>query len=71
MSSIQLGMKHGLGSDKYLFDVCHIALRGKNLKEGDGNTFNFYEFGCDFFRPTSIVMGKENAKKAFAQVEAG
>eukprot|EP00957_Ditylum_brightwellii_P167892 12781001-Ditylum_brightwellii.AAC.1 len=26
MSSIQLGMKHVLGSDKYLFDVCHIAL---------------------------------------------
>mmetsp|Transcript_12096 Transcript_12096/g.16144 ORF Transcript_12096/g.16144 Transcript_12096/m.16144 type:complete len:423 (+) Transcript_12096:52-1320(+) len=76
MSSIQLGMKHGLGSDTYLFDVRHVALRGKNPEEEGGNTFDFYEFGCDFFRPTmdlknSIVMGKENAEKAFAQIEAG
>eukprot|EP00957_Ditylum_brightwellii_P054168 4102669-Ditylum_brightwellii.AAC.2 len=66
MSSIQLGMKHGLGSDKYLFDVCHIALCGKNLKKEDGNTFDFYEFGYNFFCPTSIVMAKKNA-----QIEAG
>eukprot|EP00957_Ditylum_brightwellii_P087591 6668199-Ditylum_brightwellii.AAC.1 len=76
MSSIQLGMKHGLGSDKYFFNVCHVALCGKNPKEEDGNMFDFYEFGCDFFCPTmnlenSIVMGKEHAKKAFAQIEAG
>eukprot|EP00957_Ditylum_brightwellii_P007105 539184-Ditylum_brightwellii.AAC.1 len=76
MSSIQLGMKHGLGSDKYLIDVRHIALCGKNPEEDDGNTFDFYEFGFDFFHPTmdlenSIEMGKENAKKAFAQIEAG
>eukprot|EP00957_Ditylum_brightwellii_P170781 12998534-Ditylum_brightwellii.AAC.1 len=34
------------------------------------------KIGCDFFRPAmnlgkSIVIGKENAKKAFAQIEAG
>eukprot|EP00957_Ditylum_brightwellii_P206877 15350362-Ditylum_brightwellii.AAC.1 len=76
MSSIQLGMKHGLGFDKYLFDVYQVPLHGKNPKEKYGNKFNFFDFGCDFFHPTmdlenSIVMGKENAKKICAQIEAG
>mmetsp|Transcript_17203 Transcript_17203/g.23648 ORF Transcript_17203/g.23648 Transcript_17203/m.23648 type:complete len:422 (-) Transcript_17203:109-1374(-) len=76
MSALQLGMKYGMGPDRYIFDVRHTGLRGKDPEQEDGNTYDFYEFGCDFFRSTmdlenSIVMGKENIKKALAQIEAG
>eukprot|EP00587_Corethron_hystrix_P006503 CAMPEP_0113311100 /NCGR_PEP_ID=MMETSP0010_2-20120614/8475_1 /TAXON_ID=216773 ORGANISM="Corethron hystrix, Strain 308" /NCGR_SAMPLE_ID=MMETSP0010_2 /ASSEMBLY_ACC=CAM_ASM_000155 /LENGTH=350 /DNA_ID=CAMNT_0000166677 /DNA_START=393 /DNA_END=1445 /DNA_ORIENTATION=+ /assembly_acc=CAM_ASM_000155 len=66
-SAIQFGMKYGMGEDKYTFGVSHEALR---------EPFDYYTWGCDFFRPTmdlsnSVVLGDENLKEAFRQVAAG
>jgi len=67
LSAIQFGFEHGLGPSKYTFDVSHDALR---------EPFDYYSWGCDFFRPTmdlenSVVLGEENLKKAFRQIEEG
>lgn len=53
MDALQYGMKFGLGESKYQFGSTHTALRGSNgvPEEEDGNTIDFYEFGCNFFRP--------------------
>ena len=84
MKALELGMKHGMGGDKFTFGVTHKALRGKGeaqdseLEEADGNpnTFDFYKFGCDFFRPAmdldnSVVLGQENLATAVQQIKDG
>jgi len=75
LTGIQYGMKFGMGEDKYKFDVTHTALRGDPEKE-DGNTVDFYKFGCDFFGPCmdldkSRVLGIDNLQQAMDQIAAG
>ena len=84
MKALELGMKHGLGGNKFTFGVTHKALRGKGepqdheLEDSDGNpnTYDFYKFGCDFFRPAmdmknSVVLGQDNLAKAVQQIKDG
>jgi len=84
MKALELGMKHGMGGNKFTFGVTHKALRGKGdahdneLEDADGNpnTYDFYKFGCDFFRPAmdlenSAVLGQENLAKAVQQIKDG
>jgi len=75
MTAIKLGMKYGMGHDKFMFESEHVALRGgeENNPEGD---FDFYEFGCDFFKPAmdmgkSVVLGDDNLKEAFERANNG
>jgi glycerol-3-phosphate O-acyltransferase len=75
MEGVQMGFKYGMGPDKYTFGVTHDSLRGDAEKE-DGNTFDFYSWGCDFFRPfldmeDSVVLGMDNLQKAMDQANAG
>jgi glycerol-3-phosphate O-acyltransferase len=84
MKALELGMKHGMGGSKFTFGVTHKALRGKGepqdneLEDADGNPneYDFYKFGCDFFRPAmdlenSVVLGQENLAKAVQQIKDG
>lgn len=64
-----LGMQNGLpGPDQYKFESSsHKAIR---------EPFDYYQFGCDFFRPAmdldhSVVLGKENFDEAFNHVANG
>ena len=75
MEGLQYGFKFGMGPDKYTFGVTHEALRGDPETE-DGNTMDFYGWGCDFFRDfidldDSLVAGEENLQKALEQAKAG
>jgi len=68
LKAIELGMKHGTGEDRYLFGSSHRAMRG-NPETEDGNDYDFYNFGCEFFGPCmdkdkSVVLGRENLKEA-------
>lgn len=76
LNGIKLGFTYGMGENKYRFGSSHKALRGINPEDEDGNTYDYYAFGCDFFRPcmdmdNSIVLGEDNIKKAMDQVAAG
>ena len=76
MDGIQLGMTYGMGKTKYRFGVSHAAMRGTNPEVEDGNTRDYYAFGCDFFRPCmnvdeSIVLGKEHLDQAFRYIQNG
>ena len=81
MKALELGMKYGMGEDKFTFGVTHKAIRGRTddaeeLEEGKPNTYDFYKFGCDFFLPAmdlknSVVLGQENLAKAMEQIKAG
>eukprot|EP00956_Cyclotella_meneghiniana_P009039 scaffold12408_cov22-Cyclotella_meneghiniana.AAC.2 len=79
---------NGGGGEKYTFtNVRHTALRGdpndtryqdEALKQmlGDDVSTDFYEAGCNFFRPSmdlanSLILGVDNLKKATQQLEAG
>jgi glycerol-3-phosphate O-acyltransferase len=73
---ISYGLKYGMGPTKYTFDVSHQALRGMNPDSENGNTVDFYAFGCDFFRPcmdlqNSAILGLDNMQKIVAQLQAG
>lgn len=75
MESVQFGLKYGMGPEKFTFGVTHHALRG-NPEAENGNTLDFYTWGCDFFRTfmdmeNSKVLGMENLKKAMDQANAG
>jgi glycerol-3-phosphate O-acyltransferase len=75
LEGVQFGYKYGMGPDKYTFGVTHDALRGDPEKE-NGNTFDYYTWGCDFFRQfmdkdDSTVEGIDNLKKAMDQAAAG
>lgn len=74
-NAIEFGMKHGL-QDKYKFGVTHTALRGQDPELEDGNTIDFYKFGCDFFRPamnlnTSVILGTDALEKVKQQLADG
>jgi glycerol-3-phosphate O-acyltransferase len=77
LRAIEYGITFGMpGSpSKYDFDVTHRALRGDPQAE-NGNTVDYYAFGCDFFRPVmdlhhSAVLGQELLPKIKAQLAAG
>mmetsp|Transcript_14759 Transcript_14759/g.41788 ORF Transcript_14759/g.41788 Transcript_14759/m.41788 type:complete len:425 (+) Transcript_14759:187-1461(+) len=75
VEGLQYGFKFGMGPDKFIFDVTHDALRG-NPETEDGNTLDFYKWGCEFFRPMmdierSVVNGMDNLKQAAEQVKNG
>jgi glycerol-3-phosphate O-acyltransferase len=77
LTAINYGIKYGMPSSpaKYDFDVTHKALRGNSDLE-NGNTIDYYQFGCDFFRPAmdlenSVVLGQELLPKIMKQLEDG
>jgi glycerol-3-phosphate O-acyltransferase len=75
LTAIQLGVKHGMGTEKYLFGTSHKALRG-NPETEDGNEYDFYAFGCDFFKSVmnvdkSVILGQENLAKAMDYISKG
>lgn len=74
LNAMQYGMQYGI-QDKYTFGVTHKALRGDPELE-DGNTVDFYKFGCEFFKPTmdlekSLALGDKNLQKAKEQMANG
>jgi glycerol-3-phosphate O-acyltransferase len=76
LTAIQYGFQFGMGPNKYQFDVSHTALRGQNAALENGNTVDYYAFGCDFFRPVmnlkeSQVLGKDNLQQAVEQLQRG
>jgi glycerol-3-phosphate O-acyltransferase len=78
LSVIGHAQKYGMpgAPDKYSFDVSHTALRGRDPEKENGNTFDFYEWGCAFFRSCmdldhSVFLGQDHLHKAMQQVEAG
>jgi len=76
LTGIGYGLKYGMGENRYLFDVSHEAMRGKDPEKENGNEIDFYEFGCAFFRPymdmsKTVIAGKDNLKKAMDQIAAG
>jgi glycerol-3-phosphate O-acyltransferase len=75
LEGVQLGYQYGMGQDKYTFGVTHEALRG-NPETEDGNTMDYYAWGCNFFRyfmdsDKSQVLGIEQLQKAMDQANAG
>lgn len=75
LKAVELGVTYGMGENKYLFGSSHVALRG-NPETEDGNTYDYYKFGNDFFRPcmdvaNSVVLGRENLKEAMEYLEKG
>lgn len=76
LTAIQYGFEFGLGENPYQFDVSHTALRGLDPQRENGNTVDYYKFGCDFFRPVmnlkkSQVLGKDNLQQAMEQLQRG
>lgn len=75
LKAIKYGMTFGVGENKYVFGNTHKALRGGE-EVNPGGDLDFYSFGIDFFRnvidvDNSVILGEENAKRAFAKLEAG
>lgn len=76
LNAIQLGMKYGMGEGKYTeFGNTHVGLRGGEEGNPEGDR-DFYAFGCDFFRNVmdlgnSVVLGEENARRAFDHIRNG
>lgn len=73
---LELGMRYGSDGDRYHFGVRHHAMRGCNAQDEEGGSFDFYAFACDFVRPLidlnrSVVLGIDNARRAFRQIEEG
>jgi glycerol-3-phosphate O-acyltransferase len=67
LSGIKLGLTYGMGESKYLFGATHKAIR-------DLNGVDFYQFGCDFFRPVisgCVVQGRHHLQQAMEQLAAG
>mmetsp|Transcript_8903 Transcript_8903/g.19220 ORF Transcript_8903/g.19220 Transcript_8903/m.19220 type:complete len:413 (-) Transcript_8903:141-1379(-) len=77
MEGIKFGFEYGMGDDVYEFGVTHDALRGNDPQsEALGSTFDFYDWGCNFFRhfidvEDSVVMGEENLTGAMEQIKKG
>lgn len=74
-NALQYAMEFGL-HEKFTFGVTHTALRGKDPEVENGNTVDFYKFGCDFFRPVinnekSLLLGKEALEGAKQQLAHG
>mmetsp|Transcript_11015 Transcript_11015/g.27092 ORF Transcript_11015/g.27092 Transcript_11015/m.27092 type:complete len:466 (-) Transcript_11015:240-1637(-) len=83
-----LGVGGGSGGKFRFEDVRHMALRGGDRGDeryegeelrsmlGSDASVDFYEAGCNFFRPSmdldkSVMLGKDNLKRAREQIEAG
>jgi len=77
LTGVKLAFTYGLGENKYQFGATHDALRGDDEEsERIGSKFDFYNWGCDFFRyfmdnDDSLVMGEDNLQKAMDQVNKG
>lgn len=76
LDALKYGMKYGMGESKFAdFGNKHVALRGGEENNPEGDT-DFYAFGCDFFRKAmdlehSVVLGEDNARRAFEKIQAG
>jgi glycerol-3-phosphate O-acyltransferase len=75
LQGVAYGLEFGILNKYDKFGSYHKALRGNPEKE-DGNTVDFYKFGCDFFRPCmnlprSKVEGMEYLKEAMDYLEQG
>eukprot|EP00565_Helicotheca_tamesis_P007235 CAMPEP_0185741026 /NCGR_PEP_ID=MMETSP1171-20130828/38738_1 /TAXON_ID=374046 /ORGANISM="Helicotheca tamensis, Strain CCMP826" /LENGTH=514 /DNA_ID=CAMNT_0028412963 /DNA_START=158 /DNA_END=1703 /DNA_ORIENTATION=+ len=58
------------------FGVAHKSLRGIHPTEENGNTFDYYKFGCNFFKPAldakrSVILGQEHIQLISQQVQKG
>jgi len=76
LEAVQFGSKYGMGENKFKFGVTHEALRGKDTELENGNEFDFYTWGCNFFRyfidtSESEVLGIDNLKNAMEQANKG
>jgi glycerol-3-phosphate O-acyltransferase len=76
LEAVQFGYKYGMGENKFEFGVTHDALRGKDIELENGNKFDFYVWGCNFFRffidiPESKILGMDSLKKAMDQANNG
>lgn len=78
MTGVSYGLRYGLpGPNQYRFGVSHTALRGNNPDVEQGNTIDFYAFGCDFFRPCmnlpqTKILGRDRLDTIFQkQLAAG
>jgi len=78
MTGVAYGLRYGLpGPNQYRFGVTHTALRGQNPDVEQGNTIDFYAFGCDFFRPCmnlsqTKILGRDRLDTIFQkQLAAG
>jgi len=68
-------MKYGMGENKFKFKSAHVAFRGGEEDNPEGD-YDFYKFGCDFFKAAmdlekSVVLGEDNLKRAFEKVKNG
>ena len=75
-TGLQYATTYGMGPNKFTFKATHEALRGHNSELENGNTIDFYEWGCDFFRSfidpkASLVLGEDNLHRAFEQIKNG
>jgi glycerol-3-phosphate O-acyltransferase len=77
LEGIQFGYKFGMDPEsRYTFGVTHDALRGVDPEKENGNTFDYYSWGCEFFRyfmdpEESKVEGLDNLKRAMDQAGRG
>mmetsp|Transcript_3070 Transcript_3070/g.7249 ORF Transcript_3070/g.7249 Transcript_3070/m.7249 type:complete len:405 (-) Transcript_3070:176-1390(-) len=77
LTGVKLAFTYGLGENVFEFGVTHDALRGDDaISEKIGSKFDFYRWGCDFFRDfmdseESVIMGEDNLAKAMEQASNG
>lgn len=77
LEGVNYGYQYGMGANKFEFGVTHTALRGNDPEsEKIGNTLDFYEWGCNFFKyfvdiEESQVLGQDNLKQAIDQAAKG
>jgi len=75
VEGIKLGMTYGMGENKFKFGNTHKAIRADS-EDNPQPGLDFYDFGVDFFKntvdiPGSVVLGEENAKRAFENIKKG
>lgn len=77
LTGVKLASMYGLGENKFKFGPTHDAVRGDDaIAERIGTTFDFYEWGCNFFRyfldqEESLVLGNDDLAKAMEQASNG
>lgn len=75
LQGVAYGLEFGILNKYDKFGSYHVALRG-NPETENGNTVDFYKFGCDFFRPCmnlpqSKVEGLDHLKEAMDYLDQG
>jgi len=75
VEGIKLGMTYGMGEKMYKFGNTHKAIRSDSENNPQPG-LDFYDFGVDFFKntvdiPGSVVLGEDNAKRAFENIKKG